>query len=211
MVNEPAADEAVRIARRCPALRVGLHLTLCDGRASRVSAITDSAGNFQRSPARAGLCYAFDASAAEPLASEIRGQFERFRALGFPSTYWDGHTHLHLHPTILRLTLPIAREHGFRFVRLVREPGPPALIPWIFQALSAAAIPKLRAVGIDFADRVYGLRRTGRISLAFIEQVLAQLPPGVSELYFHPGAEPDLPSSEALAEALKRHVVAAPK
>src|SRR5437763_11364658 len=46
MVNEPFADEAVRIAQRHPALRVGLHLTLCDGRASVVSAITNEEGEF---------------------------------------------------------------------------------------------------------------------------------------------------------------------
>src|SRR5688572_12138609 len=60
MVGEAHVDEAVEIARRNPQLRVGLHLTLCDGRATQPSALTDSGGRFSTSPAVAGLRYAFD-------------------------------------------------------------------------------------------------------------------------------------------------------
>jgi hopanoid biosynthesis associated protein HpnK len=191
MVNEPAAEDAVRVAQRNPGLCVGLHLALCDGRATTASPLTDSAGNLPPSPARAGLRYFFARSLAAPLEKEIRRQFERFVALGFAATYWDGHAHLHLHPTILRLTLPIATEFNFRATRLVREPGPPALLPAIFQALSRAALPALQSRQIIFADRVYGLRRTGRIDTATITHLLHHLPDGVSEFYFHPAAEPE--------------------
>ena len=202
MVNEPAAEEAAQIARRNPQLRVGLHLTLCAGCAAQVSALTDENGNFTASPARAGLRYAFSPALAEPLQREIRAQFARFRALGFAPTYWDGHTHLHLHPTILRLTLPIATEHGFRAVRLVREPGPFAFVPWIFQRLSHAAIPHLEKHGIHFADYVFGLRETGRMTTTAIARILENLPDGTSELYFHPAAEPAEPDYAALTPLL---------
>lgn len=202
MVHEPAAADAVEIARRNPALRVGLHLTLCAGRAAQVSALTDARGNFPASPARAGLRYAFSAALAAPLQREIGAQFARFRALGFAPAYWDGHAHLHLHPTVFRHTLPIALEHGFRATRLVREPGPFAPVPWIFQALSRAALPHLAKHGVQFADRVFGLRETGRMTTAAIARHLAQLPDGTSELYFHPGAEPAEPDSAALTPLL---------
>ena len=207
MVNEPAAEEAADIARRNPALRTGLHLTLCAGRAAQVSALTDESGRFTASPARAGLRYAFSPWLAEPLRREIRGQFERFRTLGFAPTHWDGHTHLHLHPTIFRLTLPIAIEHGFRATRLVREPGSFALVPWIFQRLSRAAMPHLEKHGLRFTDRVFGLRDSGRMTTAVIARVLENLPDGVSELYFHPGAEPAEPDYAALTPLLARHAI----
>lgn len=190
MVNEPYAEEAVRITRRHPALCVGLHLTLCDGRASAISAVTSSAGAFASSPARAGLRYAFDRSLAGPLQHEIRAQFERFRALGCTPTYWDGHAHLHLHPTVLRLAVPVAVEQGFRAMRLVREPGPWALLPQIFEWLSRAAIPSLQRHAITFHDHTFGLRDTGRITTGIAVRILQELPDGVSEFYFHPGAEP---------------------
>ncbi len=190
MVNEPCAEEAVRIARRHPALCVGLHLTLCDGRASAVSAITNDAGEFARSPAHAGLRYAFWRSLADSLEQEVRAQFERFRALGCTPTYWDGHAHLHLHPTIFRAALPVAVEHGFRAMRLVRDPGSWALLPQIFAWLSRAAIPFLQRHAIQFHEHTFGLRDTGRITDAIALRILQALPDGVNEFYFHPGAEP---------------------
>lgn len=203
MVAEPHAAEAAALAREHPRLCVGLHLTLCTGRATEPSLLTDAAGNFISSPARAGLRYAFEPRLREPLRAEIRRQFEMFRALGFPPTYWDGHTHLHLHPLVFQLTLPIAHEFGFRFVRLVREPGPPALVPWIFQRLSAAAIPALKQAGIGFADRVIGLRQTGRMSLDIFGTALKEHREGTTEIYFHPGAEIAPPEPGALAKLIE--------
>jgi len=207
MVNESCAEEAVRIAQRHPALCVGLHLTLCDGRASAVSAITDASGAFVSSPARAGMRYAFQPSLAGPLQQEIHAQFERFGALGLLPTYWDGHTHLHLHPTLFRLALPVAAGHGFHAIRLVREPGRWALVPRIFEWLSRAAIPALKRHNIHFADHTYGLRDTGRISTDVVRGILRALPDGLSEFYFHPGAEPgELDYSALLALLTEREI-----
>ena len=204
MVAESHATEAAAIARAHPRLCVGLHLTLSAGRATQPSALTDRHGSFTRSPAAAGLRYALDPRLREPLRLEIRRQFEAFRALGLPPTYWDGHTHLHLHPTVFEFTLPIAREFGFRFTRLVREPCRPAILPWIFNQLSAHAQRALGGTGIGFADRVYGLRRTGRIDKPWLDKTLRALPLGVSEIYFHPGAEGSLPPPETLAALVRR-------
>jgi chitin disaccharide deacetylase len=182
MVNEPAAAEAVQLARRLPGLAVGLHLTLCEGHASDGTRLT-------RSPTWAGLRYAFWPGARTWLRQEIAAQFARFREFGLPSTYWDGHAHLHLHPVVRGIVVPLARDHGFVFTRLVREPGSASLVPWIFDRLSRRAMPALRAAGIGFADRVFGLRRTGRMSAEEIERALSHANDGTTEIYFHPGAE----------------------
>ena len=204
MVNESAVDDAVRIARRNPNLCVGLHLTLCDGRAACASPLTDGAGLLPASPASAGLRYYFSPQLAVPLREEIRAQFTRFRALGFAPSYWDGHTHLHLHPTVFRLALPIAHQHGFRAMRLVREAGMPSPLTLIFLGLSQAAIHALVKHQIQFADRVFGLRDTGQMTTATLRRLLERLPIGLSELYFHPGAEPREPDYEALVPLLQR-------
>ncbi len=213
MVNGEAVEEAVRVAGRNPRLAVGLHLALCDAKGSVVSAITDSARNLIRTPASAGLRYAFEKRLRPALEAEIRLQFERFCALGFASAsasgsgYWDGHTHLHLHPVVMRLALPIALERGFRFTRLVREPRPRTALPLIFHALSRAAAPKLRKTGIGFPDRVYGLSQTGRMDMAAFQAVVGALGEGVSEIYFHPGEDgKDLEPAQLLEEIQKREV-----
>jgi len=208
MVNEPAAAEALEMAKRNPRLCVGLHLSVCDGLASGPSALTDAAGRFPASHAWAGMRYFFHRGLMADLRREIEAQFDRFLALGFPPTYWDGHAHLHLHPTILKLAVPIARARGFRAMRLVRDPGKPAILPWIFSALSRAAEPKLTARGIAFADQVFGLRDTGRMDAAALGRILEALPEGRSELYFHPGADPEISDFGALMEILERREIA---
>ncbi len=185
MVAAPHAAEALAIARRNPGLRVGLHLVVAE-----------------KNPALAGLRAAFDPTFRRALRAQIERQFAQFRALDLPPAYWDGHMHLHLHPVVLRLTLPVAAAHGFRWVRLVREPGPPALIPWIFTRLSEQARPALERAGIGHADRVFGLRATGRMNLAAFRAALLQAE-GDTEIYFHPGAEADPPDPSALAALLR--------
>jgi predicted glycoside hydrolase/deacetylase ChbG (UPF0249 family) len=202
MVNEASVEEAVRIARRNPNLTVGLHLTLCNGRASSKSLLTNSDLQLPAQPGVAGLSYAFNRHLEEALAREITTQFEAFSSLGFAPVYWDGHTHLHLHPTILRLTLPIARGHHFHAVRVLREPGwSPLQIT--FRLLSRSAIPKLQKCGVAFADFVYGLKYSGRVNTHLFKQYLAQLSPGWSEFYFHPGAEVSDLDCELLTEFIE--------
>lgn len=200
MVNEPAATEAVQLARRLPGLTVGLHLTLCHGHASNGSPLP-------RSPTWAGLRYAFWPGARAWLRQEIAAQFARFRELGLHPTYWDGHAHLHLHPVVMRLALPIARENQFQFIRLVREPGPVALIPWIFHQLSRRAIPALQRAGIGFADRVFGLRQSGQMDPKEITRALTHSSTGTTEIYFHPGAEKILTGPPAIPQPASIPVV----
>ena len=200
MVNEAHAAEAVDIARRNPELRVGLHLALCDGVASDGEAMVTS-------PALAGLRFAFFPGARAWLRCEIAAQFARFRSLGFPATYWDGHTHLHLHPVVLALTLPIAREHGFRFTRLVREPGARGFFPRVFSILSAHAAPRLRAAGVDFADAVFGLSKSGRMDADEVHRAAECAVARLTEIYFHPGAEEVLKDPADVAAAVRTGAV----
>ena len=201
MVNEPGVEEAARIAKRNPGLTVGLHLTLCDGLASCVSAITDRQQRLAHSPALAGLRYAFDSRLKPALQAEIAAQFEKFRGLGFQPVYWDGHTHLHLHPAVLKLSLPIATTERFRVIRLVREPGW-GLLPVVFKLLSHAARGRLNQEKILYVDRVFGLRHTGQMTTRRVESLAASLPPGWNEIYFHPGAEPADLDYQVLTELL---------
>ena len=188
MVNEPGAEDAAAIARANPGLRVGLHLTLCDGRSS-------DGGSMKKSPTVSGLAFAFFPGARVWIRREAAAQFERFLALGFAPGHWDGHTHLHLHPTVLAVTLPIAVAHGFRFVRLMREPYAPGHgsgLVRIFSALSFHAAPRLRAAGIGFSDAVFGLRKSGRMDLVEVRRGVRCSREKLTEIYFHPGAETHL-------------------
>jgi predicted glycoside hydrolase/deacetylase ChbG (UPF0249 family) len=202
MVAEEQTIGAVEITRRNLALRVGLHLTLCDGMATEPSLLTDDEGRLPGSPATAGVLFALNYGLRESLRAEIRRQFERFLSFGLPPTYWDGHCHLHLHPVILALTIPIAREYGFTKTRLVREPGSRTLVHWIFHRLSRGSAEALQRFGIGYDEQVFGLHRSGRMDVEAFRHALAQVNGASTEIYWHPGAEANPPAPEELADLL---------
>lgn len=187
MIHGVEMEEAKRIALRNPGLCVGLHLTLCAGSREGATALTDALGNFEPSPARAGWRYHWNSALFPAICAEIEEQFARFLAAGFAPIYWDGHTHLHLHPTIFCATLPVARVHGFRAVRLLQRQNPFG-VGWVFNRLSASAKSQLGE--IRFAERTFGLRETGRVDdRAFDEMQNAARCCDLAEIYYHPGLD----------------------
>jgi hopanoid biosynthesis associated protein HpnK len=209
MVAEPAAAAAARAASQRPSLAVGLHLTVVQGRAvlppDEIPRLVDREGRFHRDPARAGMRYAFDRQARAQLERELRAQFERFRDLGLPIAHLDGHLHMHMHPIVFDLAAALAEEFGCRAVRVPRddwwgyrrEEGPRALtqapLAVIFALLGRRARRRLAARSrpgrrFVWADRVYGLFRTGGMDEAALLSLLRRLPPGSHEIYSHPDA-----------------------
>jgi predicted glycoside hydrolase/deacetylase ChbG (UPF0249 family) len=105
---------------------------------------------------------------------------------------------MHLHPMVLSVLLEFAPRYGIRAMRLPRESLAAALRHdrahaarkvaerAVFRALTAYAAPRLRAAGIGFAARVYGMHQTGHVAEAYVLAVVRDLPAGVSELYCHP-------------------------
>ena len=216
MVNEPFADEAVRIARENPKLGVGLHIVLVGGRTVanaehstpnselRRGASFDvrrsafSVQRFPNSPVLAGLRLFFDRSLEPCIERELASQFERFCATGLPLDHVNGHLNFHLHPTVLRVLLRHAERWRIRHLRLTCDPlwlnARWAGGEWpyrvshafIFHLLSSWARPKLRRSGIRSTDHVFGLLQNGRVHEDFVLRLLAELPSGDSELYAHP-------------------------
>ena len=109
MVNEPAAAEAVALARENPRLGVGLHLTFLFGHSalppSQIPGLVDERGEFGVHPAGAGFRFFFDRRLRAQLRAETHAQFQRFRATGLPLDHVNGHLHLHLHPVIFRILM----------------------------------------------------------------------------------------------------------
>jgi hopanoid biosynthesis associated protein HpnK len=202
MVAAPATQDAVERARRLPALRVGLHVVLVNGRPAlapeRVPLLVDERGLFERDLARAGVRYFFTPGIRKQLEAEIRAQFEAFAATGLPLDHVNAQNHLHVHPTVLSLILKVGREYGVRAIRIPREPFWPSwratrthagarfansafLLPW----LSLMRL-RLRLAGIATNDYVFGMIDTGHMTPERVRKYLGNLPSGVSELYLHP-------------------------
>ena len=103
-----------------------------------------------------------------------------------------------LHPTILGLILKIGRDFGLKAIRVPYEPFGPAwrasrsgfagkltaslvLGPWL--SLLRWRIKRAHLHSNEF---IFGLYESGAMRPEVVLRILAQLPDGVTEMYFHP-------------------------
>ena len=203
MVAAPAAADAVSRAKRLPGLNTGLHLVLVDGDSllghAKLPTITTPDGKFGRNQAALGFQYFFSPAARRELAAEIHAQFAAFAATGLTLHHADAHKHMHLHPTVAEMMIRIGKEFGLKRIRVPAEP------PKIMQACGAqigfsdhalhAWTRMLRAqasrAGLATSDQVFGIKWSGHMRAERIKRLLENLPPGSSEIYFHPATHRD--------------------
>jgi len=203
MVAAPAFADAVARAKHLPDLNVGLHLTLVDGHSvlghERLPSITGPDGRFSRGQVRLGFLYFFSPKARRELAAEIAAQFAAFATTGLTLHHVDAHKHMHLHPVVGRLLLETAGKFGVKRVRVPEEP--PAVIracgetislaDWALHTWTRILRGQVRRAGFAAPDQVFGLKWSGHMTTARLRKLLAQLPAGTSEIYFHPAARRD--------------------
>jgi chitin disaccharide deacetylase len=103
MTEMPASQEAPRLARECPSLSVGLHVSLPD-----IEWKSDDA----------------DLPAPAAVRGALEAQLRRFvELLGRPPTHLDSHHHIHTHPFLLphfeelasRCAIPLRDCSGVRY------------------------------------------------------------------------------------------------
>ena len=227
MVAEPWADDAVARARRLPRLRVGLHLTMVEGRAvsppGRVPGLLGPEGRLRTDLAAYGAAIFFSPAMKRQVEAEIRAQFKAFAATGLVLDHVNAHKHYHLHPTIAGLALRIGREFGMTALRVPVEPA--AILARVepirrgAEAVVAAPYAKLlrrraRAAGLEVADQVFGLAWSGAMTRDRVAGLLRNLPPGRTEIYSHPataagfdGAAPGYRYADELAALVDPEVV----
>ena len=198
MVAGPAAKDAVRRAKRLPNLRIGLHLVVIEGPAilpkASIPDLVDTLGQFPSDQLRLGLHYFFRPAIRRQLAAEIRAQYQAFAATGLTLDHANAHKHMHLHPTVGRMLIAIGQEFGLRRIRIPAEPpktmaacgettsfGARALYQWT-RLLRRQA----RLAGMATTDHVFGLAWSGHMTAERLLRLAAHLPPGTSEIYFHP-------------------------
>jgi len=149
--------------------------------------LVDERGELPIDLVRAGVRFFFKPGIRRQLEAEIRAQFERFKSTGLNLDHVDAQCHMHVHPTIFRLLLKVGPEYGMRAIRIPREPfGRTRTIePWV--ALMRASAKRK---GIAFNDYVYGVNDVGAMDETRVLEMLANVPDGVTELFFHPATGP---------------------
>jgi len=203
MVAGDAAADAVTRARNLPALRVGLHLVLVEGRpvlpVAAVPDLVDASGHFRTDMARAGAAMFFLPKVRRQLAAEIEAQFAAFDATGLRLDHVNAHKHFHLHPTIAGAIVKAARRHRVKAARVPLEPqdvlgriethkasGVVALTAPFARMLRA----RFRRAGIAAPDSVFGLAWSGAMTTDRLKGLIQELPGGLTEIYMHPATGP---------------------
>lgn len=202
MVSGDAFEEAVLLAKSHLKLAVGLHLVVCCGKSvlspNKIPHLVDKNGYFPTNPVTAGLNYQFNAKAQEELRLEIRAQLEKFYQTGLNLSHVDGHLHLHVHPVILKILVELAEEFKIKFIRLPSEELSlnlkierdniltKILYSGIFHQLRRQGEGLLTSKGINYAERVYGLLQSEKITEEYLLDLIPQIQASLVEIYAHP-------------------------
>ncbi len=191
MTNLPSFAHALEVARRCPALGVGIHLTVtCGPPLTELPPEIRGAG-----PLRLLAAASLSPRARTALRRELARQVERALEAGVRVTHLDSHHNVHAAPAVRRCVDEVAREFGIRWVRFRAQsidcvdPVPGAGIRGIS---NRAKLGVLRALGGGSTDR--SMRRilgAPQLDVESFEEwlagALASLRPGITEIACHPG------------------------
>jgi chitin disaccharide deacetylase len=229
MIGAPAVADAVDRARRLLSLKVGLHIVLTDGHPvsppSRLPDLVDKSGRFRSDMVRSSVRISVDAMVRRQVAYEIAAQFEAFVATGLRLDHVDCHKHWHLHPTIAGLILDIGQRYGMTALRVPSEPvrvlrliekQTSSRLSWVTSTCAALLKARVRRRRLLAADRVFGLAWSGAMTEMRMAGLLAHLPDGLTEIYFHPatsnsfsGAAPGYRYTDELAALVSPRIIVA--
>jgi hopanoid biosynthesis associated protein HpnK len=208
LANGCAFEAGVRTACESPRLGVGVHLNLSDGKptapAEQIKSLLDENGDFSGGPET--LLFRLTAKSLETkeVETEWNAQIEKVRAAGIRPTHLDGHKHVQMLPGLFAVALRLAKKHGIEAVRVAHEAsslraaltggGEPTGV-MLKQGVQARGLKLLardaremtERAGIGTADYFCGIAQTGVLTKKGVQQLLASLPEGTTELMCHPG------------------------
>lgn len=201
MAGGAAFDEAVRIAKQCPQLGVGVHLTLVGARpvlpVVDVLSLVDGTGAFYGSYPLFLKRFLSGKIRLAEVERELAAQIEQVRLAGIQPSHLDSHQHLHVLPGIGGIVLDLARRFSIRAIRVPAEPvtfigatspalgrlvgrGGLTILANLFRQQAAAA-------GIRTTDHFFGMLAGGQLTESPLLTILRRLPPGDAEIMTHPG------------------------
>ena len=213
MAGEPAFAEAVAIAKATPALGVGVHLTLIDGRPvlppEEIPSLVDAAGLFRPDHPAFARDYLAGRVRRADIRRELAAQIARVRAAGIVPDHVDSHQHLHVLPGIFPLVLDLAAAAGIRAVRIPRvcvgegngflSGGLGDIIGRLgLYALAGLARRQARRRGFATPDFFAGLVAGAAVTSGYLARLAAELAAGLdgtTEVMLHPGMESEMLAS----------------
>lgn len=207
MCGGEAFADAVRQAKAMPTLGVGIHLTLVGGGkpllpARQLRTLVDDSGLLPADyTAFAKRWYAGRITKAE-VVNELRAQLECGLNCGLQITHVDSHQHVHVLPGIIDIVLQLCAEFGITKIRMPQE-------GWFWRGgysssasrligreglsfCTALAKKKAQKAHLLYPQHFFGMLAGGNLNEFLVGEIIKNLPPGVSEIMTHPGADADI-------------------
>jgi len=201
MANMPAADKAVKIAKKLPTLGVGVHLNLTEGRSISkdpcIDRLLDSDGQFAKSPIMLSLLSLAGHKIRKAVRAELSAQIQWIIDHGIKPTHLDSHKHFHSFPALFSIVCQSAGSFRIPAIRWTFEPKELSSIPWPMtsedgriRALKVRIMARInRMQNKDFLknDALLGIAHTGKIDVNFFKAVTLYNSAATVEVMTHPG------------------------
>jgi hopanoid biosynthesis associated protein HpnK len=206
MVNMPAAQQAVDLAKRLPKLGVGVHLNLTNGKPlcqdEGVKLLLNAEGDFGLSPGKLSLASLISNKIRAAIEAELAAQIRWVIDNGLKPTHLDSHKHIHSFPTIFPIVCRLAKRFEIPAIRFTYEPKQACRLPWPVtdeESRKRASLVRLMAKINRWQNRAFfktdallGVAHTGRINVNFFRAVTLYNTAATAEVMTHPGYTYDL-------------------
>jgi len=210
MASGAAFDQAVGIARECPRLGVGVHLTLVGGRpvlpVAEIPTLVDEEGSFYASYSLFLARYMSGRVSLAEIERELAAQIAKVRLAGINPSHLDSHQHLHVMPGISQVVLAMTRRFSIRAIRIPAESVLyfTGMQPTFGRVIGRTGLTLLAgflrqqamAAGVATTDHFFGMLAGGNLTESKLTAILMQLPDGISEIMTHPAAAADSLANE---------------
>ena len=207
MVNMPAFENAVVLAKENPGLGIGIHLVATLGRpvlpAGRIPGLVGSDGLFHRKYAFLVRNLVLGKIKIKEIEAEFSAQIEKFGNTGLRLTHVDSHQHVHMFPPILDVVVRLCKKYN---ISKIRKPNERYVISRnvtrgkityfvqkgqfdrrILSIFSHLADGKFTRNRIATTDYCYGILHGGEMREELLENMLYSLKDGTTEIVCHPG------------------------
>ncbi len=129
MMNVAYTDDAIRLAKTMPDLKIGVHLNLTNQRNQKplanptdIPLLVDKNGHLKNGfVALMLLSFRHPKQLAAQAALEMRAQIDKLIAAGIQPAHLDSHRHVHMIPALFKTVTRLASEYNIPRVRVVNE------------------------------------------------------------------------------------------